>query len=626
MTTPALDGLSARRSGLLIAAAEGYAPAWEWTRNRGPEPVAERTLTLPRDDVPIRGQLLGPEGRPLAGATVRLDRLFTPRIKNLDDELAKPADPRRLFETDQSSLPSGDPASLPGLTGEAITDADGRFRLSGLGRDRLAWLSVFGPGVSDTRVQVITREIPDIHAIDDSKVESVTHGARFTLALQPGRTVSGVVRDQATGRPLPDVRVGLDDPETLRSVLGRPPIRTDAQGRFSIGGISADSQAIPTIHAVPEPGQANFPGKAKLNEAGEVVIDCPAGIPYHLTLQDEAGRPVEAEVTYSAIYPNEAFSRLFWDHNIRRSILSRAARQADGSYLGVALPGPGAVTAKLPRAVPYRPGHVDPKAFYPVCEADWPTDRGVITSFGNHDTLSIVTAAGPIAIDQDAAAAIVLLNNPDVPGPLELVATVSPPRPRLVSLVDPDGQPVLGARSRGLTQDPSDIEPKLRAATFPLTMLHPDRTRRITFVDESRKLVGFLMAQGDGDAPYVVKLQPWATVIGRLVDDQGQPIAFGGPTGGQPALASVETDAPWELAAPDDPNRGVFPTITTSADGRFRIDQLVPGQLYNASSTLGRSPKNGATVLDHAVFTPGEVRDLGDIRTRFKPRNIAVAP
>ena len=75
------------------------------------------------------------------------------------------------------------------------------------------------------------------------------------------------------------------------------------------------------------------------------------------------------------------------------SPLSRAARQADGSYLGVALPGPGVVVAKTPRKAGYRPAHVDPKAFFAPGKTDW-TPQELITTYGNHDTLSVATFYG----------------------------------------------------------------------------------------------------------------------------------------------------------------------------------------------------------------------------------------
>src|SRR5262249_62239707 len=50
--------------------------------------------------------------------------------------------------------------NLPGLP-PARTDRDGRFTLSGIGRDRVAALSVSGPGVATSEVVVVTQTGPD---------------------------------------------------------------------------------------------------------------------------------------------------------------------------------------------------------------------------------------------------------------------------------------------------------------------------------------------------------------------------------------------------------------------------------------------------------------------------------
>ena len=627
MTVTSLDGLPARRSGILIAEADGHGPDWAptWGQHlptddlsrREAEKAAEWTLTLPRD-VPIRGRLLGPEGRPVAGATVKLLGLSQPTVKDLDGELAKAKAKERpplgLFDRNEEFLVLGQARVLPGVEGEVVTDADGRFRLAGLGRDRLAWLSIRGAGVVETWGWAITREMPDIRTPDGQGSDNVIHGADFTLALKPGRAVSGVVRDMATGRPLPDAWVGPDEEGILQTATGRSSLASDAQGRFTIEGASPDPKEVFPIYAVPKPGRPHFAGKARFDEAGMAVIDCPAGIPFRLALRDEAGRPVEAEVTYSAIHPNETFSRLFWSRNYGSSTLSRAARQADGSYRGVALPGPGAVMARRPSGVPFRPAFVDPKAFFAPGKADW-TAQEKISTYGNPDTLSILYGAGPSVAMQEDYAAIILVNPPDGSKPLELSATVAPPRPRMVTLVDPDGRPVVGATSQGMTFYWSDQEPKLRAATFPLTNLHPDRSRRITFFDEGRKLIGFLMARGDGDAPYVVKLEPWAAVTGRFVDERGGPVVFDGPGPGRSWPVDIGSAVGSLSVAIDDSKVGDFPATRVGVDGRFRVERLVPGQAYTADYSMGGAH---GRLLDRATFAPGEVRDLGDIRAPIK--------
>jgi hypothetical protein len=68
--------------------------------------------------------------------------------------------------------------------------------------------------------------------------------------------------------------------------------------------------------------------------------------------------------------------------------------------------------------------------------------------------------------------------------------------------------------------------------------------------------------------------------------------------------------------------------VDADAAGRFRIDKLVPGQRYHAKAYQAPWSVN-ETVFENLVLRAGEVRDLGDIRTKptvdaepgTKPRN-----
>jgi hypothetical protein len=629
LTVTSLDGLPARRPGLLIAASEGYAPDWVQTWGHtgssfvshwDPVKGAELTLTLPRDDVPIRGRLLGPEDRPLAGATVTLTGLYVPWKKDLSAHLEKEKRKSQSLDIMMTDYDRSlnTPGVLPGVVTEAVTDADGRFRLEGLGRERLAHLNIRGPGIAEKSIVVMTREAADVHVrpMGASK-DLVTYGASFTLALEQGRTVRGVVRDKASGAPLADVWVGPGLSTITALETGRYPDATDAQGRFALEGISADLielhyaemselgkfRSERVVLAVPKPGQPYFLAKGRVNDAGQAVVDCPRGVPFRLTLRDEAGLPVDAEVTYSVIAPNDFFSKVIEYILVQAgSPLSRAARQADGSYLGVALPGPGVVLAKTPRKAGYRPAHVDPKAFFAPGKTGW-TPVELNTAYGSHDTLSVATFYGVAWVDQHDYSAIVLVNPAEDARSLELAAKVVPDKPRQVTLLDPEGRPVVGAKTTGLTYHPWDHEPVLRAATIPITGLHPDRARRIIFVKEDRKLIGFLLARGDGDAPYTVRMRPWAAVTGRVLDERGQP---------QPG-ASLAADTVREFAAHDDTGAGVFPGVSTDAHGRFRAERLVPGQSYGATLYLGIGRPSGPA-FEGLKLAPGEVHDLGDLR------------
>jgi RNA polymerase sigma factor (sigma-70 family) len=629
LTFTAPDGLPARRPGLLIATAEGFGPDWVQTRGEIGPPLpwhldqvkaAEWTLTLPRDDVPIRGRVLGPDGRPLAGAVVNLTGLDVPWKRDLSAHLEHEKKRERttdLLSTAYDRL-LDTPGVLPGVTTAAVTDVDGRFRVAGLGRDRLARLTIRGRGVARKSIVVMTREAADVHvrpfrATDDL----VTYGASFTLALERGRSVTGVVRDKTSRAPLADVWVGpgIDAISALETATY--PHATDAQGRFALEGLSAnlmdlhyagsilelDGPSERVVLAVPKPGQPYFLAMGQVNDAGEAVVDCPRGIPFRLTLRDEAGSPVESQVTYSAIAPNPFFRKVIQPVMAQAGTpLSRAARQADGSYLGVALPGPGVVVAETPRKAGYRPAHVDPKAFFAPGKVDW-TPQEVFTAYGDHYGLSVATLLGGAGLNQYDYSAIVLVNPAEGAGPLQLSATVVPDKPRQVTLLDPEGRPVVGATAIGLYPYAWDRRRPLRAATLPIADLHPDRSRRITFVKEDRKLIGFLLARGDGDAPYTVRMQPWGTFIGRIVDEQGRP---------QPG-ASLAADMVRAVTAHDDPSLGFFPGVQTDEQGRFRAEKLVPGQSYGTTLSLGIG-RASWPAFEGLKVAPGSVRDLGDLR------------
>jgi hypothetical protein len=603
MTYTGLDGLPARRTGLLIATADGFAPDWmeTWGQTRSgirshwdPVKGAAVNLQLARDDVPIRGRLLGPDGRPLTGARVRLTGLTVPLEHDLDAHL------RRLnpFGGGDIGRTNYRPQRLPGLTTETQTDADGRFTLSGLGRDRLAELDVSQPSVVDTTLTVMTRNAPDVGTrggLNGGTTWGV-YGAGFTLQLQRGLTVTGQVRDRDTHAPIPGMWVGpYNDPwEGLSAGTYR--FITDADGHFALTGLPTlpPGRAFKIqVTAVSPPGLSYQAATEEIHTNTNVVIECRRAIPFRLKVVDEQARPVEAEVTSYDIASTMNQPRT---HDARWPI-SRAAHRGAGIYEGFLLPGPGAVLVKTPPQAGYRPAHVDPKAFFAPGRTNW-TPQEQNSAYGTQDTLSVPGEW----IDQHDYAAIVLVNPPPNSGPLDLSATLVHDRPRRVSLIDPEGKPVVGAQTEGMTFFPWDAEPALRIATFSLRGLSPDRVQRITFFKEDRRLIGFLMARGDGDAPYTVRMQPWGTVIGRISDAHGKP---------QKADLSMGT---WALETNSDPAVGVHFDAATDAQGRFRIDKLVPGQRYSA--TIWGNFKNLGTAFDNLVVRAGEVRDLGEIRAK----------
>ena len=394
MTYTEIDGLPARRQGMLIATADGYMPDWvaTWGQprgsthyDRGAVKDAYLTLQLSREDVPIHGRLLDHVGRPLAGARVQLTALMVPWKRDLDAHLNKykrSAYTTWVFDYHRSMYK---PSILPGVAAETLTDADGRFRLSGLGRDRLADLKLTAPGLVDTGLRVMTRDAPDVVIVRDSEgyPTQATLGAGFTLRVKPGRTVSGVVRDRETHQPIPGRWVGPRSDAFQGLIDGNYPLVSDANGRFTISNINLAYGATMDILAVPPPGQPYLIAKAMAFGPSEAVIDCPRVIVFRLKLSDEAGVPVDARVEYEPVMPNPHLDGLLRGADYHSGIppygarsLNRAARKEKGVYEGFVIPGPGAVLVKTPDRPDYRPAYVDPKAFFAPAKTDWTAKIG----------------------------------------------------------------------------------------------------------------------------------------------------------------------------------------------------------------------------------------------------------
>ena len=170
-------------------------------------------------------------------------------------------------------------------------------------------------------------------------------------------------------------------------------------------------------------------------------------------------------------------------------------------------------------------------------------------------------------------------------------------------MLDPDGKPLAGVTAEG-----EGAEATKTPGVMTVSKLNPMRPKRFTFRHDGRKLVGFLLARGDEAEPYTVRLQPWGTITGRLVDAQGKP---------RPRAHADDH----RLAGQTRTIRPAAscPHVKTDAEGRFRIEGLVPGQSYTGNAVGEEAQNKGfGVVIDRVVLKPGETRDLGDVRARPK--------
>jgi RNA polymerase sigma factor (sigma-70 family) len=136
----------------LYAQAEGYGPvslpAWP------PQARDRFEFRLPWDDVPIEGRILDAQGRPAGGAGIQPVALY---YKQDDDGWPRDwSDPGSLRSLEDSMGDTGCDDGMA-LIPAVKADAEGRFRLTGLGRERTVVLRISHPGSSPEQIEVMTR-------------------------------------------------------------------------------------------------------------------------------------------------------------------------------------------------------------------------------------------------------------------------------------------------------------------------------------------------------------------------------------------------------------------------------------------------------------------------------------
>jgi beta-lactamase regulating signal transducer with metallopeptidase domain/protocatechuate 3,4-dioxygenase beta subunit len=554
----------------IVAWAPGFGPAWPETLAR--EVTEDKPLRLARDGVPIAARVVDLEGRPVAGATVRVHMIQCPKSPEVVDrwleDVAKDSNAGKWLH-----FPIAEqlPGCEPSVAAPATTDRDGRFRLTGLGRDRLAILDIRGESIAFRRVQVVTRLMKRVEnpgAEGPPLFDHGYYGAEGTIVVEPGQVIEGVVRDAESNEPIPGAVVGSEMlAGSVWGLGGLVTAQADSQGRYRLVGLPKGNGHV--LHVDPPLDRPYFPTSLTASTAPglepvrfDITLRRGLWITGRLT-DGKTGRPAQAAIHYYPFFSN-ALARAY--PNFQPNSISfhwtgnRYRTDAEGRFRVVALPGRGIVAAK---------------------------------SFDRSYRLGIGADTIPERPSRQANRREALPTYNQIhPGDFNAMAGVDPPNgieefrqdlalqptPSLtVHLVDPEGKPLTYVTAWGRfphDRDFGDNNLHDRSRTE-VSGLDPAQPRTVVFLHRDRKLGAVLVIKPgevtDG-AERTVTLRPCATVTGRIADAEGKPV-----TGGIRVRLMLEGDPHQTgLRSPELHLTDQF----LDGDGRFRIDDLPPGGPY----------------------------------------------
>jgi hypothetical protein len=297
-------------------------------------------------------------------------------------------------------------------------------------------------------------------------------------------------------------------------------------------------------------------------------------------VDEGSGKPVPAWVTYHVAVDNPALDAApaFREMQYAQSYLLKADTDPQGRFKLVAFPGRGVLAVETKdRSHPDDGRYGFRSDFVPVVQA-------------------FHQAVVEIDIPRDAKTY-----------PKEI--RLDPGRVVEGNLVDPEGKPLVGAEVYG-QGNLGYWENLPTTSTFKVLALVPSRgPRALVFRHEGRKLAGWAEVRGDESDGPRVKLEPWASAMGRLLNTEGKPL----PNvtleiyANKPRLGGGSIN--------HQPER-----IRTDTDGRFRVEGLAPGLAYHfyiQAPAMMRAEKT----IDVEAAKAGETRDLGNVSVAYRNLN-----
>lgn len=598
----------------LIAYLPGFGVDWvEIVQDQVPDDAALKLV----EDNPIRGRVTDTEGRHIAEAKVTVRIIAASKSGNLDaflqvwkENSRNPGAVRMNFERQCYAA-----RMLPLFT--TVTDREGRFELSGVGAERLVSVNISAPGLVSEDLEIINREGFDAEpynkAAQAAMLPQMRTARRFSGLTSPvfehvaeaELVIRGIVFTGAERKPL--VRVGVSSQG--RGINNPISAQTDENGRFELRGLRRSQDAAVSVYG-PQGSNLLFrslsldlaPGQTVV----EVEIEMKEGVYVEGRVFDQAtGRGVRSSVQFVPLPGNKNAEQ---QGPVRQ--LAGNPTEDDGHFRMLVIPGPGVLMAQMQRSPPgflragNQLGDIKPIPYRQASFSEEDSKR--VPTMGDDDDrwfAGVENRRVPLTM-QNAVKVIDLL--PGSEG-TTFDLPLDPGKTATIMIEDEHGQPVTDAVVGGLADSgPSTL--RITEATCTVYALGADRPRRVCVLQPQRHLAGSVTLTGDEQGPEAVRLSPTASIVGRALDPDGEPLAD--------ALLQIVylRRSVWDAFSMA--MRDQTP-LKTDADGRFQIDNVPPGERLTLSFRQGDKFFGGPRITDEKQqLKSGETLDLGEFKAK----------
>jgi beta-lactamase regulating signal transducer with metallopeptidase domain len=564
-----------------LASRPGFGLGWSKMNRDAEGPSADVRL---KPEQLIEGRLVDLQGVPAAGVTIRAANMGVAKQGG-----------GRYDGINLAKRP------LPGLEdvwpGPSVSDAEGRFRLSGIGRSMQFGLKVEDPRFARQSLGAAT---------DDKEVPK-----RITLALQPAMHIAGQITRGDTGAPLADALVVVGSGQKSW-VTTSDEFRTDARGRYDANPPSGKYVEVTVYPPIGSPYlifQRNFESDDGAAQR-EIDVAVPRGVLLTGRITERGtGKPLAG----ASVFYENGQSNVVEGKGTIPGWMSAISSGPDGRYAIAVASGKGQLL---------------------VYGA---TGDFVHEMKGDHEL-----DTGKPGGQRLYAHAFVPYEVKEGQEPIQLDVVLKPGVTIEGRVVGPEGQTVEMAEIvTTLSISPfhtfwrGDFTVPVRDGHFELHGLAPDRQYKCSFLDAEHGWGATLRltAAMAADGPITVRLGPCGRAKARLVDEQGRAVPksmlslslvgtpgrgihFGGGSLTDEERKMLEAD---EVIYANVDRANYWEARRSDRQGHVSLPFLIPGASYRIYEYTRGKSGHDYRWRDFSVEA-GRETDLGDVRVKAEGR------